>query len=274
MKNFDWINATGLIFVHVACFTLGWWTWSLAGLVTMLILTVVTGMFGVCIGYHRLLTHMGFKTFPWVKRTFAFIGQMSGEGSAAFWVGMHRKHHAHSDQEGDPHSPVLGGFWWSHMGWMVFRNRRALSEIVIKYAPELYQDPFMRFMHTTFVVWHVVLAILLFAIGWLLGGWYIGLSMAVWGMLIRMLFVLHSTWFVNSATHLWGYRNYQTKDNSRNLWWVALLTFGEGWHNNHHQYQVSARHGHKWWEFDPAYWGIRLLELLGLAWDVKLPPEH
>jgi stearoyl-CoA desaturase (delta-9 desaturase) len=197
------------------------------------------------------------------------IGGLSGEGSVINWVANHRKHHALSDADGDPHSPHDGA-WWSHMLWLV-RGRSAAQhqEHLQRWAPDLLRERALRVLSTAFLLCQFVFGGLLFAAGYALGGWPMATSFLVWGVFVRLVFVLHSTWFVNSASHMWGYRNYTTTDDSRNNWWVALLSYGEGWHNNHHAFPSMARHGHRWWEIDVTYLTIRLLRRLGLAWDVK-----
>jgi fatty-acid desaturase len=240
-------------------------TWQ--GLIVAVVLFWLTASLGICLGYHRLLTHASYQTYPLIRRLLAVLGTLAGEGSPLFWVAAHRKHHRFSDQEGDPHSP-RDGAWWSHIFWL-FPCREALwQETVDRYAKDLKRDPFMRFLDATFIFWHLALGITLFAVGWI--GWDLatGVSMVVYGMFLRLVCVLHITWLVNSAAHIWGYRNYETKDDSRNLWWVGLLASGEGWHNNHHAFPGRARHGHRWWEFDLTYCTIRLMERTGLAWKV------
>jgi stearoyl-CoA desaturase (delta-9 desaturase) len=232
----------------------------------------VTGSLGVCLGYHRLLTHGSFTTTPAVKFFYAFLGGVSGEGSALHWVANHRKHHAFSDQEGDPHTPRDGGLW-SHMLWMFPAHDSAeLAAHVRRWAPDLDRDPGIHFLHKTFLVWHVLIGMALLGTGWLLYGPTTGVSWLLWGLAVRMVIVFHVTWLVNSASHMWGYRNYETTDDSRNLWWVGLLAFGEGWHNNHHAFQRMAKHGHRWWEIDVTYWAIVAMEKLGLAWNVVHEP--
>jgi len=262
-----WPTLFWLIGLHVgliaAPFTFTW-----QALVLVLFLSWLTGGVGICLGYHRLLTHGSFSTYRPVRWLIAWIGGLAGEGTAIDWVANHRKHHAHSDQAGDPHSPYDGP-WWSHVFWLAVTLRGADQEAHIRrWAPDLQRDPVMRFLGRTFLLWHFALAGALYGLGYLWGGTPLAVSFLVWGVFVRLVFVLHSTWFVNSASHMWGYRNYETTDNSRNLWWVALLTHGEGWHNNHHAYPRMALHGHRWWELDLTFRTIRLLERLGLAWDV------
>lgn len=266
-----WPTAIWIGGVHLAALAAPFcFTWS--GLAICLALYYVTGSLGVCLGYHRLLTHGSFSTWRPVKVFYAFLGGISGEGSAIDWVANHRKHHAFSDQEGDPHTPRDGGLW-AHMTWMFPRHAPAeLAAHVRRWAPDLERDPAIRFLHQTFVLWHVLLGAALLGSGWLLYGPFVGVSWLIWGLAVRMVIVFHVTWLVNSATHMWGYRNYETTDDSRNLWWVGLLAFGEGWHNNHHAYQRMAKHGHRWWEIDVTYWAILLMERLGLAWNVVHHP--
>ena len=248
---------------------------SWQGLGAFLVLSWITGGLGVCLGFHRLLTHSSFETYRPIRRMFALFGTLAGEGPPIMWVAAHRKHHRFSDQEEDPHSP-RHGTWWSHMLWMMPRKgSKHWADLYRTYAPDLLRDPFLQLLNRTFLWWHLGLGICLFLIGYLAWGPYIGLSMVVYGMFLRLIYVLHVTWAVNSASHIWGYRNYETRDDSRNLWWVGLLAFGEGWHNNHHAYQRLARHGHKWWELDVTYWVVLVMERLGLAWNIaRLKPGN
>jgi fatty-acid desaturase len=243
-----------------------YFTWK--GLGVCLFLAWLTGSVGVCMGFHRQLTHGSFCTYRPIRGLLALLGGLSGEGSAITWVANHRKHHLFSDKEGDPHSP-RDGKWWSHMFWFMPDFGTAHTEaLTTHYSPDLIKDPMMRFLHKMFLPSHVILGSTLFLSGWL--GWDMrtGISFLLWGMSVRLIYVLHVTWFVNSASHIWGYRNYETTDDSRNLWWVGLLAFGEGWHNNHHAFQRMARQGHKWWEIDVTYWAICVMEKCGLAWNV------
>ena len=193
----------------------------------------------------------------------AIFGCMAGESGPISWVAAHRYHHTYSDTDQDPHSP-LKGFLWSHFTWLLGReNFLADYKTYKKYCPDMVKDKFIVFLDK----WHLLPVILLSVLLYWLGGW----SFVVWGVFVRSLMVYHSTWLVNSASHIWGYRAYKTTDASRNNWWVALLTFGEGWHNNHHAFQRSARHGFRWWEVDLTYRTIQLLWVLGLASDIHLP---
>jgi len=219
------------------------------------------------------LTHRSFKTPRWLEYTLTTIACAAWQGGPAEWVGMHRLHHRHSDADHDPHSP-RHGFTWSHMLWMLHGEIEGLH--ARDAAKDLMRDPIMRWIDRLFWMPQLVLAAALLSLGWWIGGPMLGVSWVVWAVALRTVVVFHGTWFVNSATHTWGYQNYRdTGDHSTNLWWVALLSFGEGWHNNHHAHPRSAAHGLRWFELDPTYWTIRLLEAASLARDVKHPsPEQ
>jgi sn-2 palmitoyl-lipid 9-desaturase len=266
-NGLDWPAVIWLAAVHILALAAPFFfTWKAVGL--LFLLGWITGGLGVCLGYHRLLTHGSFKTFPWMRRLLALLGTLAGEGPPITWIAVHRKHHQHSDAKGDPHSPQDGG-WWSHMLWLFPRPRDPdWRQMRDRYGKDLLKDPFMRFLDKTFLPWHFVLGGILLAFGWCFWDLYTGISFVIWGSFLRLVWVMHVTWCVNSASHMWGYRNYETKDQSRNLWWVGLLAYGEGWHNNHHAFPGRARHGHRWWEIDLTYAVICLLERCGLAWQV------
>jgi len=262
-----WAIIFWLVLIHVGALAAPFtFTWQ--GLAVAVVLHWFTGGIGICLGYHRLLTHGSFLTYRPVRWLLTAVGGLAGEGSAIEWVANHRKHHAHSDQPGDPHSPREGA-WWSHMFWLVWTLPPKEQEAhVKKWAPDLQRDPMIRFISNMFLPMQIVMGVLVMWAGYALGGTAMAVSFVVWGVFLRLVFVLHSTWFVNSASHIWGYRNYETTDDSRNLWWVAIIAYGEGWHNNHHAFPRMALHGHKWWEFDMTYTAIRVMSACGLAWDV------
>ncbi|HEY1204516.1 MAG: fatty acid desaturase [Bryobacteraceae bacterium] len=215
-----------------------------------------TGL-GISMGFHRLLTHRSYKVPRPLEYLFAICGALTLEGGPISWVATHRIHHQNSDQPGDPHSPRDGG-WWAHAGWILYgETNHNNTRVMSKYAPDLARQPFYVWLNNYHWVPMIALGVLLFAIG--------GLPMMLWGVAVRVVVGLHATWLVNSATHMWGRRRFATGDDSRNNWWVALLTFGEGWHNNHHAHPTSARHGLAWYEFDPTWITIRLLKRLGVA---------
>ena len=266
----SWPVSLWMFGMHVGAFAALWY-FSWAGLALFAGLHFVTACLGVTLGYHRLLTHGSLIVPRPLKYFFSLCGMLSAEGSPLVWVATHRKHHVHSDGDDDPHSPNHG-FWWSHMFWFYpAETPEEVEALLRRWAPDMYRDPVQRFFHKTFAIYPVLLGIVLYGAGQFFFGQ--GMSWLLWGLCARMVFAYHSTWFVNSATHIWGYRNYETTDRSRNLWWVALLSYGEGWHNNHHAHQRLAPHGHRWWEIDVTYMVIRLLKVLGLAKKVqdKLP---
>jgi fatty-acid desaturase len=214
-------------------------------------------------GYHRLHTHRGYKCPVWLEYFFAVCGSLSLEGGPIFWVAVHRIHHQKSDQPGDPHSPRHGGFFWSHMGWIIFgEGNHNNTKLMSKYAPDLAKHRFYVELNNWHWVPMVVLGVILLAIG--------GLPLMLWGVCVRVVFGLHATWLVNSATHMWGGRRFATRDDSRNNWWVALMTFGEGWHNNHHAHPTSIRHGLAWYEIDHSWILVNILKRMGLVSDLKV----
>ncbi len=238
-------------------------TFSWANLAVAAVLYWIAGGLGVCMCYHRLLTHRSFRTPRLVERALAVCGTLALQGGPISWVGVHRLHHQKSDQPGDPHTPREGGFW-AHMGWILYGE--ALhndTQRMARYTPDLARDRFYLWLSTYHYVPQIALSLILLAAG----GW----TMVLWGIGLRVTLGLHATWLVNSATHMWGTRRFATRDDSRNNWWVALLTFGEGWHNNHHAHPTSARHGLVWNELDITWLQIRALQFLGLAKSVRLP---
>ena len=267
--------------ISLLAFVPWFFTWS--GLVLAILGHFVFGMFGITIGYHRLLTHRGFSCPKWFEHLLATLGMCNLQDSPARWVAIHRLHHRHSDQQADTHSPLVS-FLWGHVGWVVYRNKDTDRTIrYAKWVPDLLRDPYYRRLERNnawfFIFWiHAMLIVAAGAVvGYVIGGGSEALryaaSWAVWAVAVRTVFVLHGTWSVNSLTHLFGYRNYETRDQSTNNWFVALIAHGEGWHNNHHADPRSAAHGHRWWEFDMSWGVIRLLEVIGLAKNVVRPRE-
>jgi fatty-acid desaturase len=245
-----------LIFLHIgAIASLFYFSWGrLAAAVVMYYFA--TGL-GISMGYHRLHTHRSYKVPKWLEYFFAVCGTLTLEGGPIFWVATHRLHHQFSDQPGDPHSPRDGAFW-SHMGWILFgETNHNNTRVMSRYAPDLAKDRFYVWLNNYHWVPVVTLTVILYAIG--------GIPLVLWANFARIVFGLHATWLVNSATHMWGNRRFDIRDDSRNTWWVALISFGEGWHNNHHAHPTSARHGLAWYEFDPSWLLIKVLKRLGLA---------
>lgn len=256
-----WIGALHL--GALLAFYPGFFSWS--GLALCLFLHWLTGGIGICLTYHRLLTHRSFALRPrWLEYLLTIIGTLASEGGAIGWVADHRRHHAHSDEEDDAHTP-LRGFFWAHMYWWmkVEDGSNHEPEYLKRWAPDLYADPVHRWLERYHIIFPIALFVGLYLVG--------GMSWLVWGGFLRSILVLHSTWLVNSASHVWGYRSHLTRDRSTNLWWVAILTYGEGWHNNHHAYQTSARHGLRWWEVDMTYLAIEAMRLCRIAYNIRLP---
>ncbi|QDU30751.1 Fatty acid desaturase [Anatilimnocola aggregata] len=262
-----------IVLLHVGALAAPFYfTWE--GLGLMLFMHWVTGCVGVTLGFHRLLTHSSFQTWKPVRYFLATVGGFAGEGDVIEWVANHRQHHAHSDQEHDPHSP-RDGSWWSHMWWLCWTfPSEAQVRHHKRWAPDLVKDRGMVWVGRMFLPSQFILGGLFMAAGYGVGlltktdPWFMATSFVVWGVFVRMVAVLHTTWFVNSASHIWGYRNYETTDDSKNNWWVAIIAYGEGWHNNHHAWPRMAPHGHRWWEFDVTFRIIRLMQWTGLAWNV------
>jgi stearoyl-CoA desaturase (delta-9 desaturase) len=240
----------------------------------------LTTAVGVTVGFHRLLTHRSFQTFPWLERAFAVMGSLSVQGSVMDWVADHRKHHAHTDRDGDPHSPHVGhgsglrGLWHAHAGWLLETQGQADWK---RYAPDLYEDPAMRRIGRRFPVLVVLSLLVPTVAGFVLHGFTLGGALRgyVWGGLVRIFFVHHITWSVNSICHFFGGRRFDVDDRSTNVAWLALPSLGESWHHNHHAFPRSAYHGLRWWEVDPSGLIISLLRRFGLAWNVvRITPER
>jgi fatty-acid desaturase len=286
LNRVDWPVAASILTYHfLALLAFIPWSFSWTGVIVSIVTARLTGLLGINICYHRLLTHRGFKSPKWFEHVLAVIAVCCVQDTPARWVAVHRGHHQHADQPADPHSPLVN-FLWSHFGWLVVKNPE-LTRLGIydRYARDILRDPFYVALERDWLQLKIILLQcgVFFGAGFLaelaLGGSLtqavqFGASILIWGVFVRTIFVWHQTWAVNSITHLWGYRNYQTGEDSRNNILLGLLAHGEGWHNNHHADPRSARHGHKWWEFDTAWLAIRLFERLGLATDVVEPNLH
>jgi stearoyl-CoA desaturase (delta-9 desaturase) len=255
------LRAVPFVLIHVAAVVtpcLVPFTWTALGLCVALYFVRMFGITGV---YHRYFAHRSYKTSRWFQFLLACLGCSAMQKGPLWWAGHHRHHHKHSDQEDDPHSPILGTVWWAHVGWILsgrFGTAPAMKDFE-KY-PEL------RILDRYFT-W--LPGLLLATLCYLIDGW----SGVVWGFLVSTVLLYHGTFLVNSACHLFGTRRFNTTDQSKNCWWAALLTMGEGWHNNHHHYQSCARQGFKWWEIDASYYIIRMLGAVGLVWDIREPTE-
>lgn len=260
-KTINWKNVAIVVSFHLfaipALFTFSW-----PNLAALLIGNWIVGSLGVGLGWHRLLTHRGFKAPKWLEYTLSIFATMSIQDSPDKWVATHRIHHAFTETDKDPHS-TNRGFWWAQIGWIVWGTAQDHDVATLKkYVPDLIKDRGHARISRFYYVPIIVSTLLLFAIG----GW----TMIVWGVFARVVVGWHTTWFVNSLSHIFGSRPHDTGDDSTNNWFVALLTFGEGWHNNHHMSPTSARHGLAWYQFDMNWIAIRLLEKLGWASDIRI----
>jgi fatty-acid desaturase len=263
-KRFDWVNVAYFSVIHLFAFA-AFWHFSWTGVFLVLLLNWVGGSLGIGVTYHRLLTHRGYKLPKALEYLGTLFGMLASEGGAITWVAMHRLHHTQSDRPGkDLHTPK-DGFLWSHLGWIVCDLGVDRRELEARYAPELVADPVHRVLNRLHIFPNILVGLALYA--W--GGW----PLVYWGVFLRLVVTLNATWFVNSAAHTWGYRTYETPEGSTNCWWVGLIAWGEGWHNNHHAFQRSARHGLEWWEIDLNWMMIRALAALGLAKDIQLLPK-
>ncbi len=231
-------------------------SWAAVG-VALLLHWLTIGL-GISLGFHRLATHRSFKAPKWLEYFFVLCGTLAGQGAVKGWVGYHRMHHLYADRAGDPHDSTQG-FWWSHISWLMHEVPHQTE--LHRFTKDIANDPFYQFCHQYYVALQVALAVLLYGLG--------GMPFVVWGIFVRLFVGFHSTCLVNSACHTFGYRSHEVSDRSTNCWWVALLTFGEGWHNNHHGFQSSARFGWRWWEVDMVWLTIQLLEKLRLVTHVK-----
>jgi stearoyl-CoA desaturase (delta-9 desaturase) len=263
----DYGTAIGLAVIHIgalAALLPALFSWRAVGV--MLLLFWVAGGLGITLGFHRLLTHRGFTVPRPVEYLLALFGTLAVQGGPIDWVATHRKHHAFVDADGDPHDSNRG-MGWAHIEWLYRTSKDRLEPREYgRWAPDLMKDPVYRFLDRYPIAIQVALGLLLF----LIGGW----SFVVWGVFVRLVVLYHCTWLVNSAAHQVGYRNFKTADRSTNCWWVSLLAFGEGWHNNHHAFPFSARHGLRWFEFDLTWATIQVLRAVRIARNVKIPTRE
>lgn len=273
--NFPYLIVIGLVHV-LSLLVLVPWFFSWAGVVSLVVGYFLFGILGITVGFHRLLSHRSFECPKWFEYCLALLGTCCLQESAVWWVSVHRRHHLHADNRTDPHTPRAGKLW-SHVGWLFLVNRdNARKKTYHRFARDLTRQSFYvwtdhKLVMSLIVAVHTLVYFAIgFGLGWLphgdaTSGVRIGSSLIVWGVFLRTVLVMHAAWSINSITHLWGYRNYDMPDDSRNNWILGLLVHGEGWHNNHHAQTNSARFGRKWWEIDTGYWTICLLKKIGLA---------
>jgi len=271
----DWLRCIPLVAVHLMCVGLFWVGWSWIAVAAAVVLYVVR-MFGITGWYHRYFAHRSFRTSRWVQFLFAFITASSAQRGPLWWAGHHRHHHKVSDQEEDIHSPARLGFLWAHIGW--FTSRRYFAPN-LKFIQDFARFPELRFLDRFDTVAPILLAVGLYYFGAALERFAPGLEtngmqMLIWGFFVSTAALIHGTCTINSMAHRFGSQRYDTRDDSRNNFWLALITLGEGWHNNHHHYPASTRQGFYWWEIDLTYYGLVFLSWLGLVWDLKPVPQH
>ncbi|XP_047341772.1 palmitoyl-monogalactosyldiacylglycerol delta-7 desaturase, chloroplastic [Impatiens glandulifera] len=262
-SSLDMATIGVVVVMHLLCLFAPF-TFNQTGFFLAVGLYFVTGLLGITLSFHRNLSHRSFKLPKWLEYFCAYCGVLALQGNPIDWVSTHRYHHQFCDSERDPHSPIEG-FWFSHMSWLFDTDFIAKRCGEVNNVSDLEKQGFYRFLKRTYVLHPLALAVLLYVLG--------GFPFIVWGMGVRVVWVYHITWLVNSACHVWGKQVWKTGDLSRNNWWVALLAFGEGWHNNHHAFEYSARHGLEWWQIDMTWYMIRFLQEIGLAADVKTPNE-
>jgi stearoyl-CoA desaturase (delta-9 desaturase) len=262
-RSVDWVKSIPFILIHLSAVAgVAWLGWSWKGFALAVALYYVR-MFGVTAGYHRYFSHRSFRTGRVMQFLFALLATSSAQKGVLWWAGHHRVHHKLSDKPGDVHSVLLDGFWWSHVGWIMSSKHEKTELDKVR---DLEKYPELVWLER----WHLVPATALGVSLYLVGGWHA----LVWGLLVSTVLLWHGTFTINSLTHVFGRRRYVTTDNSRNSLWLALITMGEGWHNNHHYYQRSVRQGFYWWEIDMTFYILKVMQGLGLVWDLHAPPRH
>jgi stearoyl-CoA desaturase (delta-9 desaturase) len=258
----DWFRVVPFVAVHLMCLGVIWVGWSWGAVLVALVLYAVR-MFAITGFYHRYFSHRTFSTSRAGQFVLALLGSSAAQRGPLWWSAHHRKHHRHSDTEQDVHSPHQHGFWWAHMGWITAPSNFPTD---FDQVPDLAKYPELKFLDRFDILVPLLLAVTLF----LIGGW----QWLIWGFFISTVVLFHATCFINSLAHLWGKRRYDTEDESRNNWLLAIITFGEGWHNNHHKYPGSARQGFFWWEFDLTYYGLKVLQWLRVIRDLRPVPAR
>lgn len=273
-EKVNWQRTLPFIFLHLGCLAVIWVGFSWPSFAAAVFLYVVR-MFAITGFYHRYFSHRTFKTSRTVQFVFAALGNSSMQRGPLWWAATHRHHHKHADHEEDIHSPVISGFLWSHIGWLTSMKNFPTA---YKSIPDLSKFPELIFLNRYDQTVPFVYGLLMLGVGWLLEAFFpaTGVTMGqffIWTFFISTTVLLHGTLFINSLAHVWGRRRYETEDDSRNSWLLTLITLGEGWHNNHHRYPHSVRQGFRWWEMDLTYYGLKLLSLLGLIWDLRPVPR-
>ena len=274
-NHVDWLRVLPFLMLHLACFAVIWVGWSIFALAFALALYAVR-MFAITGFYHRYFSHKAFKTSRFMQFLFAILGASAVQRGPLWWASHHRHHHANSEKYEDAHSPVQHGFFWSHIGWFLSEKYFYTQ---YERVEELAKFPELRFLDRFDVLIPILLGLSIYGLGELLAVYAPslqtnGMQLFIWGFVISTVVLYHATFTVNSLAHVWGKRRYATQDESRNNPFIALITLGEGWHNNHHHFPGAARQGFYWWEIDLTYYGLKVMAILGLIWDVKTVPVH
>jgi len=272
--RFEWRRCIPFVFLHLGCVGLVWVGWSWTAVVVATALYWVR-MFAITAFYHRYFSHRTFRTARWTQFAFAVLGNTSVQRGPLWWAAVHRHHHKHADTDHDVHSPGLTGFWWSHIGWMTSSRNFPTDYDAVR---DLAKYPELVFLNRFDLIVPALFGALLYGVGALLGSVAPGLGTSggqlfVWGFFVSTAVLLHGTFFINSLAHVMGRRRFNTGDDSRNSFVLALITLGEGWHNNHHRFMGAARQGFYWWEFDPTYYALKALSWTGLIWNLKSVPR-
>lgn len=274
-RELNWVRCMPFILVHLACIAVIWVGWSPVAVAICAALYFIR-MFAITAFYHRYFSHKSFKTNRFWQFVFAVLGNSATQRGPLWWAAHHRKHHKHSDEEHDLHSPIKHGFWWSHMGWFTCDAAFKTDYNMVK---EWAKFPELKFLNRYDILVPIILGVSLFLTGEMLATFApaletTGAQLFIWGYCISTVLLAHGTFTINSLCHTWGKRRFNTTDDSRNNFWLALITLGEGWHNNHHRFPVSARQGFYWWELDISYYILKLMSKLGIIWDLNPVPAR
>lgn len=275
LDKINWVSGSAFIILHLAVVLVFWAGFSWIALAALLV-TYLVRMFAITAGFHRYFSHRTFKTSRLFQFILAWLGTTSAQKGPLWWAAHHRHHHKYSDTDKDVHSPVKRSFWWSHVGW-ILSNR--FKETNTKYVKDLAKFPELKYLNKYHLIPPIQLAIGTFVFGEILNSYFPGLGtsgfqMLVYGFVLSTVLLYHATFTVNSLAHVFGKRRFETKDDSRNNWFISLITLGEGWHNNHHRFPSSERQGFYWWEFDPSHYMLRFLSWLNIVWDLRTPPDR
>jgi stearoyl-CoA desaturase (delta-9 desaturase) len=275
LDKINWLSGIPFILLHLGCVLVFWAGFSWAALIT-LILSYSVRMFGITAGFHRYFSHRTFKTSRFFQFCLAWLGTSSAQKGPLWWAAHHRHHHKYSDTEKDVHSPVQRSLWWSHVGWILSNRFKATNSQMVK---DLSRFPELKFLNSYHLLPPIIFATFSYLLGALLNYYFpswgtSGFQLFVYGFILSTVLLYHGTFTVNSLAHVFGKRRFETKDDSRNNWFISLITLGEGWHNNHHRFPSSERQGFYWWEFDFSHYGLKVLSWFKVVWDLRVPPQR